>query len=144
MRSPRPNHIIGACWLIFYRVRLIVRTWLEKVANSSVVERDFKSHIAAKVRATNKGALTHETEGPWPSHFTDSHWWKKARGAGLHSPHTTLEGPNGGSKCVHACKMDVKIAWMLTWHRMDHVSWSPRLIFEKPPLGELGDHKVIL
>jgi hypothetical protein len=31
---------------------------------------------------------------------------------------------------VHACEMDVKIAWILTWHQMDHVSWSSRLIFE--------------
>lgn len=43
MRSQRHNHNVGACWLIFYRVRLIVRTCLEKVANSSSSKDNFKS-----------------------------------------------------------------------------------------------------
>ena len=36
------------------------------------------------------------------------------------SLHTTLEGPMDG---VCECKMDVTSTWILTWHRMDHVSW---------------------
>ena len=42
-------------------------------------------------------------------------------GAGPSSLHTTLEGP---TECISECKMDVKSTWILTWHQMDHDSWS--------------------
>ena len=41
--------------------------------------------------------------------------------AGPSSLHNTLEGP---TEYVSECKMDVKSMWILTWHQMDHVSWS--------------------
>jgi hypothetical protein len=36
---------------------------------------------------------------------------------------------------ISECEMDVKSTWSLTWHRMDHVSWSLGLFFQNPPLG---------
>ena len=49
-----------------------------------------------------------------------------------------------GTTGVSKCKMDVKCTWILTWHQMDHVSWSLGL-FLKPPLRsrpniKLGNH----
>ena len=52
-------------------------------------------------------------------------------GAGPSSLSTTLEGP---TEYISECKMDVKS----TWHRMDHVSWSLGLFFQKPPWREVG------
>ena len=51
-------------------------------------------------------------------------------GAGPSSVHTTLEGTNG----VSECKMDVKSAWILTWHKW--VMFHGYLdYFQKPSLG---------
>jgi hypothetical protein len=38
-----------------------------------------------------------------------------------HYTSSTLIGGKGG---VCECNMDVESTWILTWHRMDHVSWS--------------------
>ena len=85
-----------------------------------------------------KGHFTHKTEGPWPLHFKHSHWWKRWSWSKFAS-HYAWE-TNG----VCECKMDVKSTWILTWRRLDHVSWSLGL-FQKPPLEgrpdtKLGDH----
>ena len=53
-----------------------------------------------------KGHFTHETESPWPLHFTHSHWWKR-RSRSKFASHSAW-GTNG----VCECKMDVKSAWM--------------------------------
>ena len=63
-----------------------------------------------------KGRFTHETENPWPSHFKHSHWWKR-RSRSKFASHYTW-GTNS------ECRMDVKSTWILTWHRIDHVSCS--------------------
>ena len=56
--------------------------------------------------------------------------------------HTTLDGP---TEWVCGCEMGVNPTWILTWHRMDHASWSFGLFSKKPPLGgrantKSGDH----
>ena len=64
-----------------------------------------------------KGHFTHETESPWPLHFKHSHWWRGRSRSKFASSHYTW-----GTKGVYECK-----AWIPTWHRMGHVSWSLRL-----------------
>jgi hypothetical protein len=39
-------------------------------------------------------------------------------------------------------KMDVKSAWILTWHRMDHVSWSLGL-FARTRSGAYANYAVV-
>ena len=75
-------------------------------------------------RHFNKGHLTHETESLWPLQFKHSHWWKRRNRSTFASDHAW--GING----VCECKMDVMSTWIPTWHRMDHVSWSPGLFFK--------------
>jgi hypothetical protein len=36
-------------------------------------------------------------------------------------------GTNGVCEC---CQVDVKVAWIPTWHQMDHVSWSLGLFWK--------------
>ena len=57
------------------------------------------------------GPLPHETEGPWPIQFKNSHWWKRRSWSTFASHYAG--GTNGASEC----KMDVK-------SQMGHVSWS--------------------
>jgi hypothetical protein len=52
------------------------------------------------------------------THFKHSHRWKRQSCSNFASHYTW--GTNG----VCECKMDVKSTWILTWHHMDHVSWS--------------------
>jgi hypothetical protein len=78
-----------------------------------------------------KGHFTHKTESPWPSHFKHSHWWKRWSRSKFASHYARRT--NG----VCECKMDVKSTWILTWHQMDHVSWSFGL-FSKNHLLEVG------
>jgi hypothetical protein len=90
------------------------------------------------VGSTTKGHFTHKTESLFPLHFKHSHWWKRRNRSKFASHYAW--GTNG----VCECKRDVKCTWILTWHPMDHVSWSLGL-FNRPPLGgrpttKLGDH----
>jgi hypothetical protein len=63
---------------------------------------------------------TSHTRSRAHDHCTSSTLIGGKGGAGPSLLHTTLEGPTE----VCECKMDVKSAWIPTWHRMDHVSWS--------------------
>ena len=70
-------------------------------------------------------------------HYT-SHWWKTRNGSKFVSHYA--RGTNG----VCECKLDVKSAWISTWHRMDHVN-DHLDYFQKSRLGgrsntKLGDH----
>ena len=76
------------------------------------------------------GPSQHETEGPWPADFTDSHWWAR-RSQSKFTSHYTW-----GTVRVCECKMDVKSSWIPTWQRMDHVLWSLGLF--KTHLLEVG------
>ena len=53
-------------------------------------------------------------------HYTSSTLIGGEGGAGPSSLHNYARGTNK----VCECKMNVKSTWILTWHRMDHVSWS--------------------
>ena len=53
-------------------------------------------------------------------HYTSSTLIGGKGGACPSSLHTNAWGTNG----VCECKMDVESAWVPTWHRTDHVSWS--------------------
>jgi hypothetical protein len=64
-------------------------------------------------------------------HFKHSHWWKRRSWSKFTSHYAW--GTNG----VCDCKTDVKSTWFLTWHWMDHVSWSLGLFF-KNHLLEVG------
>ena len=86
--------------------------------------------IMRKISST-KGHFTHETESPRPLHFKHSHWWE--RGSRSKFPSHYAWGTNG----VCECKMGAKSAWILTWHQIDHVSWSLGLFF-KNHLFEVG------
>ena len=52
--------------------------------------------------------------------------------------HTTLEEP---TEYVCKCKMEVKSAWIPTWHRMERGSMVTWIVFQKPPLGGRRDAK---
>jgi hypothetical protein len=60
----------------------------------------------------------HESESPWPLHFKHSHWWKQWSRSKFASQYPWRT--NG----VSECQMDVKPAWIPTWHQMHRVSWS--------------------
>ena len=55
----------------------------------------------------------------------DPQWWEEAEPVQVRFLPTTLEGP---MEYVCEWKMDVKSAWISTWHRPDHVSWSLGLV----------------
>ena len=55
------------------------------------------------------------------NHYTSSTLIGGKGGVGPSSLRTTLEGP---TEYITECKMDVKSAWIPTWHRVDYVSWS--------------------
>ena len=72
-------------------------------------------------KRVSEGHFTHEsdeTESPWPLHFKHSHWWERRSRSNFVKHYAW--GTNG----VCECKMDAKSTWILTWHRMEHVSWS--------------------
>ena len=76
------------------------------------------------IRATSHMRLrTHD-------HYTSSTLIIGKGGARPSSLHTMLERPTELCECN---MMDVESTWIPTWHRMDHVSWSPRL-FSKTTL----------
>jgi hypothetical protein len=111
---------------------------------NSIVKRTEENGICGVIywngfSQSAKGHFTHEIESPWPLHFKHSHAWKR-RGRSKSASHYALK-ING----VCECKMDVKFAWIPTWHQMDRVSWSLGLISREPPLGgqpntNPGDH----
>jgi hypothetical protein len=113
-----------------------VRKW--QTLSSS--KEDFKSHIAAKVRATKLRAPSHTRLRALDRLTSRTLIGGKRRSRSTFAGLTLrLRDPmEGVSACVHACKMDVKIAWILTWHQMDHVSWSPRLLFWKATPWRIG------
>ena len=78
-----------------------------------------------------EGHFTHETEGPWRLHFKHSHWWKRWSRSRFASHYAW------GTTGVRECKKDVKFTWILTWHRLDHVSWSLGL-FTQNHLLDIG------
>ena len=85
-----------------------------------------------------KSHFTHETESPWRFHFERTHWWKR------HSRSKFASHYAWGTNGVCESKMNLKSTWILTWHWMDHVSWSLDY-FQKSPLGgrpntKPGDH----
>ena len=70
--------------------------------------------------------------------FKHSHWWERRSRSKFASHY------DGGTNEACKCKMDVKSIRILTWHWMDHVSWSLGY-FQQPPLRgrphtTLGDH----
>ena len=62
-----------------------------------------------------RATLHTRLRAPWPLHFKHSHWWNRRSRYKFASHHTW--GTNG----VCECRMDVKSAWITTWHQMDHV-----------------------
>jgi hypothetical protein len=60
--------------------------------------------------------FTHETESPWPVHFEHSRWWKRRSPVQVRF---TLR--LRGQRSMWNARLDVKSAWIPTWHRLDHV-----------------------
>ena len=67
----------------------------------------------------------------WPLNFKHFHWWKRWSWSKFASHYAR------GTNKVCECKMDAKSTWILTWHPMDHVSWSLRL-FSQNHFLEVG------
>ena len=76
------------------------------------------SRLLACVRSGPKGHFTHAIDNPRPLHFKHSYWRK------WRSQYKSASHYAWGTNIVCGCKMDVKSIWILTWHRMEHVSWS--------------------
>ena len=87
--------------------------------------------VPSKCRWTIKGHFTHETESMWPVHLKHSHRWKRLSRSMFASHYAW------GTNKVCVCKMDVKSAWIPTWHQMDHVFMVTWIIF-KNHLLEVG------